>query len=131
MTAAGLTWPLGACCAAPLPPSGIDARAGWRRERVGAPRRVLLLNSTFEPLAALPARRAVVMLLCGKADVVHDDPDRPRHPLGHPGHHGALGHPVAVLVPGAYPGPGADDAGRPDAPRPLPLCVLRVEGGHR
>ncbi len=40
-------------------------------------RRVLLLNSTYEPLTALPIRRAVVMLLCGKADVVHDDPDGP------------------------------------------------------
>ena len=37
-------------------------------------RRVLLLKSTFEPLTALPMRRAVVMLMCGKADVVHDDP---------------------------------------------------------
>jgi 5-methylcytosine-specific restriction endonuclease McrA len=40
-------------------------------------RRVLLLNSTYEPLTALPMRRAVVMLLCGKADVVHDDPSGP------------------------------------------------------
>lgn len=37
-------------------------------------RRVLLLNSTYEPLTALPIRRAIVMLLCGKADVVHEDP---------------------------------------------------------
>lgn len=40
-------------------------------------RRVLLLNSTYEPLTALPMRRAVVMLMCGKADVVHDDPMGP------------------------------------------------------
>jgi 5-methylcytosine-specific restriction endonuclease McrA len=40
-------------------------------------RRVLLLNSTYEPLTALTMRRAVVMLLCGKADVVHDDPSGP------------------------------------------------------
>jgi 5-methylcytosine-specific restriction endonuclease McrA len=40
-------------------------------------RRVLLLNSTYEPLTALPLRRAVVMLMCGKADVVHDDPSGP------------------------------------------------------
>ena len=40
-------------------------------------RRVLLLNSTYEPLTALPMRRAVVMLMCGKADVVHDDPTGP------------------------------------------------------
>ncbi len=37
-------------------------------------RRVLLLNSTFEPLTALSMRRAVIMLMCDKADVVHDDP---------------------------------------------------------
>jgi len=38
---------------------------------------VLLLNSTDEPLTALPMRRAVIMLMCGKADVVHDDPAGP------------------------------------------------------
>lgn len=37
-------------------------------------RRVLLLNATYEPLTALPLRRAVVLLLAGKADVVHGDP---------------------------------------------------------
>lgn len=36
--------------------------------------RVLLLNAGYEALTALPARRAVVMLLCGKAVVVHDHP---------------------------------------------------------
>lgn len=36
-------------------------------------RRVLLLNATFEPLTALPLRRAVVLLVCGKAEVVHGD----------------------------------------------------------
>jgi len=45
-----------------------DGGSVWGR------RRVLLLNSTYEPLTALPMRRAVIMLLCGKADVVHDDP---------------------------------------------------------
>ncbi|OHT86841.1 HNH endonuclease [Mycobacteroides saopaulense] len=48
-----------------------DAGSLWGR------RRVLLLNSTYEPLTALPMRRAVIMLLCGKADVVHDDPGAP------------------------------------------------------
>ncbi len=38
---------------------------------------MLLLNSTYEPLTALPMRRAVIMLMCGKADVVHDDPSGP------------------------------------------------------
>ena len=36
--------------------------------------RVLLLNAGYEALTALPARRAVVMLLGGKADVVHEHP---------------------------------------------------------
>jgi 5-methylcytosine-specific restriction endonuclease McrA len=48
-----------------------DGGSVWGR------RRVLLLNSTYEPLTALPMRRAVIMLLCGKADVVHDDPSGP------------------------------------------------------
>ncbi|EJZ05664.1 HNH endonuclease [Mycolicibacterium vaccae] len=52
------------------PPAAHDASI-WGR------RRVLLLNSTFEPLTALPLRRAVIMLMCGKADVVHDDPVGP------------------------------------------------------
>jgi len=39
--------------------------------------RVLLLNATFEPLTALPARRAVVLMTCGKADTVHEDPQAP------------------------------------------------------
>lgn len=34
--------------------------------------RVLLLNATYEPLAALPVRRAVTLLVCDKADPVHD-----------------------------------------------------------
>ncbi len=42
--------------------------------RAPAPR-VLLLNAGYEALTALTARRAVVMLLRGKADVVHEDPD--------------------------------------------------------
>jgi 5-methylcytosine-specific restriction endonuclease McrA len=37
-------------------------------------RRVLLLNATFEPLTALPLRRAVVLLVCQKAELVHGDP---------------------------------------------------------
>nr|WP_228046420.1 HNH endonuclease [Saccharopolyspora sp. HNM0983] len=39
----------------------------WRK------RRVLLLNTTFEPLTALPLRRAIVLVVCGKAEVVHGD----------------------------------------------------------
>jgi 5-methylcytosine-specific restriction endonuclease McrA len=51
--------------AAPEPPSG---HPPWGK------RRVLLLNTTFEPLTALPLRRAVVLVVCGKAEVVHGDP---------------------------------------------------------
>nr|WP_280234553.1 HNH endonuclease [Nocardia cyriacigeorgica] len=40
-------------------------------------RRVLLLNATYEPLTALSARRAVVLLICDKADTVHHDPEGP------------------------------------------------------
>lgn len=36
-------------------------------------RRVLLLNATYEPLTALPMRRAVVLLVCGKAVAVPTD----------------------------------------------------------
>ncbi len=60
--------------------SSVDPdRVGQDRAR-GAPngpswgrRRVLLLNATFEPLTALPLRRAVVLVVCGKAEVVHGD----------------------------------------------------------
>ena len=51
-------------CAPPRDPGSVFSR-----------RRVLLLNATYEPLTALPLRRAVVMLLCGKAEVVHTDAD--------------------------------------------------------
>jgi 5-methylcytosine-specific restriction endonuclease McrA len=51
--------------AAQEPPSG---HPPWGK------RRVLLLNTTFEPLTALPLRRAVVLVVCGKAEVVHGDP---------------------------------------------------------
>lgn len=41
--------------------------SSWRKHRV------LLLNTTFEPLTALPLRRAIVLLVCGKAELVHAD----------------------------------------------------------
>lgn len=42
-------------------------------------RRVLLLNATYEPLTALPLRRAAVLLMCGRAvgvggELTTDDP---------------------------------------------------------
>jgi len=54
---------------------GVETRG--RSEGLWGRQRVLLLNSTYEPLTALPIRRAVVMVLCGKADVVHEDPGGP------------------------------------------------------
>ena len=36
-------------------------------------RRVLLLNVTYEPLTTVGLRRAVCLVLGGKAEVVHDD----------------------------------------------------------
>ncbi|MGN7133951.1 HNH endonuclease [Rhodococcoides corynebacterioides] len=52
-------------------PAGDDAVPAWLS------RRVLLLNATYEPLTALPMRRAVVLLVCEKATVVHDDDQGP------------------------------------------------------
>ena len=94
-------------------------------------RRVLLLNSTYEPLTALPMRRAVVMLMCGKADVVHDDPSGPVIHSATRSVDGAVGDPAAVLRAGALPGPHPDDQGRAHAPRPVPLRLLRWQGRHR
>ncbi|MGH8896769.1 MAG: HNH endonuclease [Egibacteraceae bacterium] len=37
----------------------------------GGPGKVLVLNATMEPLCVVPARRAVVLVLSDKADVVH------------------------------------------------------------
>ena len=55
----------------------VETRPPVREASIWGRRRVLLLNSTYEPLTALPMRRAVVMLMCGKADVVHADPSGP------------------------------------------------------
>lgn len=59
-------------------PQPATSDAGAPESSSGAPpwgrRRVLLLNTTFEPLTALPLRRAVVLVVCGKAEVVHGDP---------------------------------------------------------
>ena len=38
-------------------------------------RRVLLLNVTYEPLTTVGLRRAVCLVLGGKAEVVHHDVD--------------------------------------------------------
>ncbi|GAA5069155.1 HNH endonuclease [Nocardia callitridis] len=44
---------------------------------VWSKRRVLLLNATYEPLTALSARRAIILLICDKAHTVHDDATGP------------------------------------------------------
>ena len=49
-------------------------------------RRVLLLNVTYEPLTTVGLRRAVCLVLGGKAEVVHDDVD------------GALLHAASVVL---------------------------------
>ena len=58
-------------------------------------------------------------------------PGRAGDPLGDPGDRGAVGDPAAVLRAGAVPGPHPDDPGGADAPRPVPLRVLRRQGRHR
>jgi 5-methylcytosine-specific restriction endonuclease McrA len=42
-----------------------------RERRSGAAHKALVLNATMEPLCVVPARRAVVLVLSSKADVVH------------------------------------------------------------
>lgn len=75
-TATDLTGPV-ASPARALPIQGVDRRLVSNEPHVWSRRRVLLLNSTYEPLTALTVRRAIVMVLCGKADVVHEDPAAP------------------------------------------------------
>lgn len=52
-----------------------DGKSSARARPANPPARyrVLLLNATFEPLTALPLRRAIVLVVCGKAEVVHGD----------------------------------------------------------
>lgn len=47
------------------PPAGMNSR--WGKHRV------LLLNATYEPLAAISIRRAIVLVLRERADVIHED----------------------------------------------------------
>nr|WP_245975757.1 HNH endonuclease [Amycolatopsis palatopharyngis] len=54
--------------------SGSTGTSGSGPPVLWGKRRVLLLNATFEPLTALPLRRAIVLVICGKAEVVHGDP---------------------------------------------------------
>ena len=75
-TATAVSGPTAAPTAA-VPLHSVDVRSASNELSVWTRRRVLLLNSTYEPLTALTVRRAVVMVLCGKADIVHEDPTGP------------------------------------------------------
>lgn len=78
-------WPVGV--SAP----GVELRAGIqlvtdhasladagapRRGGTGGPRKALVLNASMEPLCVVPARRAVVLVLSSKAEVVHSNGHR-------------------------------------------------------
>ena len=51
----------------------MSARHGGADATAPARRHVLLLNASFEPLTTLPLRRAVLLVLREKAEVVHRD----------------------------------------------------------
>jgi len=70
----GRTSQSGACPTRVIMHSVVQEKATAGGALSGGRRRVLLLNATFEPLTALPLRRAVVLLICEKAEVVHGDP---------------------------------------------------------
>src|ERR1700688_3708937 len=57
-----------------VPGDTLRASASARRRPAGgAVRRVLLLNVTYEPLTTVGLRRAVCLVLGGKAEIVHHD----------------------------------------------------------
>ena len=61
------------------PPSGAPAAGGLGTvapEAAGKPGKALVLNATMEPLCVVPARRAVVLVLSDKADVVQTNGHR-------------------------------------------------------
>ena len=104
------------------PPARHETASIWSR------RRVLLLNSTYEPLTALPMRRAIVMVVCGKADIVHHDP---AGPVIHSATHSIVVPSVIQLrtyVRVPYRARVPDDPRRADAPRPVLLRLLRGAG---
>ncbi len=75
--AASRSAPGGTACREPVvvisAPNSVDTDIPVNRQSTWGRRRVLLLNATFEPLTALPIRRAVVLVVCGKAEVLHGD----------------------------------------------------------
>ena len=58
----------------PLIPAGLDEVLPPRQSRASG--RTLVLNVTMEPLCVVPSRRAIVLLLGEKADVVHSNGHR-------------------------------------------------------
>ena len=91
--------------------------------------RVLLLNATFEPLAVVTAKRAVVLMLTGKAECVRGHPRRGL-PLREPHPARAVGDAPLALRARALPRRRPHDPrGRP-APRRAPLRLLRPSGRH-
>src|SRR3982074_2134249 len=88
-------------------------------------RRVLLLNVTYEPLTTVGLRRAVCLVLGEKAEIVdRDNGGRMLHP-GPRGSSPPVRHqaPQVHSHPAAQPGPA--DQGGADAPRQLPVRLLR------
>ncbi|AFR48598.1 HNH endonuclease [Gordonia sp. KTR9] len=69
------------------PMRDVDAEENATGTRTWTRRRVLLLNATYEPLTAVTVRRAVVLVLRGRADLVHAD------------EHGGAMHSVGTAVP--------------------------------
>ena len=51
----------------------MSAQHGQEDGKVTARRHVLLLNASFEPLTTLPLRRAILLVLREKAEIVHED----------------------------------------------------------
>ncbi len=78
-----------------LPGAG-EIRAMPDESGRGAPfwsrRRVLLLNATFEPLTAVTIRRAIVLVLRDRADVVHADA------AGNSVHSAGMAMPVPTVI---------------------------------
>ena len=98
-----------------LPPTG--ARGA---DAVG---RALLLNASFEPLCVVSARRAVVLVLKEKAEIVErNGADAPLRARRLPG---PVGDPPRPLRAGAVPDPRAALAARRVRPRRPPVPVLQ------
>ena len=90
----------------------------------------LVLNATYEPLCVVPSRRALMLILDEKAELLHATERLFRAERLARG--GAVGRAALLLRQGSVSGPGgAQPAGRVRSRRP-PMPVLRGIGGeHR